>query len=78
MIWMPYPQYTPQKSEQYKDFVVLYPYTNLTAREGSRKFVADIMCWDGENFIYHNPKHKPVYWGRLPSFPEDPDHADCA
>ena len=68
--WLPYPRYHPRKEDAFIDFVVLYPNPAHNSRENAPKYIADVMCWNGEKFCYFNPNHRPVYWARLPKYPE--------
>jgi hypothetical protein len=69
--YIPYPQYKPRKDEAFTDFLVLYPNPSHNQRPNSPLYIADIMCWNGDKFCYYNSNHRPVYWARLPKFPEE-------
>ena len=69
--WLPYPQTHPEKSESYMDFPVLYPNPRYSGRPGSARYVLDIMCWNGEKFMYFDPGRKPLFWLRPPSITEE-------
>ena len=73
--WLKYPQYRPGQAEELKDFIVLElnPYYIEKQNNSSRpKYWPVLATWHNGRFIdFHYNELKPVYFARLPKFPEE-------
>lgn len=82
MKWFAYDNCHPRTNERYTDFIVLYPNPHYSGREGCLRYIPDVQTWDGEKFQYFKPAHRPVFWCRLPKFPnqttEAPSSKNCS
>lgn len=73
--WLKYPRYRPTDAEELKDFVVLEynPYYVKKSGNSSRpKYWPVLATWANGRFVdFKYNELKPVYYARLPKYPED-------
>ena len=73
--WRKYPRYRPAESEELKDFIVLELnpyYLKKTTNSSTPKYWPVLAIWHKGRFLdFHYNELKPVYYARLPRYPEE-------
>ena len=73
--WRKYPRYRPIDTEEIQDYVVLVKnpyYINKSPNSNKPKYWPELAVWHNGRFLdFKYNELKPVYFARLPKFPEE-------